>query len=443
MLQASIIVITAILVLYFIVGASIPGTWKFALGLLEMFVVGQILIKHYAFTGEYGMIMLRTKKGLKIINDVARSEGLWKFLADTGLVFSYGALSFLLMKNNVNWKNGVLGFIMLIALSGLIAPAVLPFLSENVQGIVSVKQSSVSGIAALLLPVSLIILLGGGFFAALFISLLAYGGYVLYAIISTLFLGTSALSQTSPGATLLLPGVTIPLVEGIIALVVILVVHEGAHAVLGRIARVPILSSGIVLFGIIPVGAFVEPDEEKTKQTRVLIAGSASNMFTSVLVFILFIAFLFATIPYRETGLLVVSGLEKGTIIYTINGQNALNYANMTIPKNSTVVLGTSAGDISVKTDEKSWKDITFYPLDGSLLFAKFKLWYLSSIYLILGLTFALNFVIGTVNLLPLPFFDGYRILELNVKNKKIVAALMYLTIAGFLLNLLPNLFLK
>jgi len=40
-----------------------------------------------------------------------------------------------------------------------------------------------------------------------------------------------------------------------------------------------------------------------------------------------------------------------------------------------------------------------------------------------------------------LPFFDGYRIMELNVKSKLVVNGLMYLTIAGFLLNILPHFF--
>ena len=60
---------------------------------------------------------------------------------------------------------------------------------------------------------------------------------------------------------------------------------------------------------------------------------------------------------------------------------------------------------------------------------------------MVLGLTFALNFVIGTVNLLPLPFFDGYRTLEINIENKHIVKGLMAITLAAFLVNFLPWLF--
>ena len=450
MLFASFIVFAAFAVLYFIVNADIPGTWKFAIGIFEMFVVGQILIAKYSLKGEYGIIMLRTKKGLQIIRELAKSEKLWNFFADSGLVVSYGALSFFLMKKHITWKSAIVGFVVLIAISMFVVPFVLPFLAENIQGIMPAKSegAAISKLSSFVLPIGLILLLGGGFFAVLLFSLLFYGVTVLYALISTFAFGTTAISQTSPGATLLLPGINLPFVEGILALVIILIVHEGAHAVLGRIAKVPILSSGIVLFGVIPVGAFVEPDEEflkkveRTKQTRVLVAGSAANMFTSLVFFILFIGFLFVSMPYRETGLYVISGtVANGTIIHTINGMDAANFENITLGKNAEIVLGTNNGEITLKTNNEGKMGISFYVLEKSLLFAKFKDWYFGFIYMVLGLVFSLNFVIGSINLLPLPFFDGHRIMELNIKNQMIVKALMYVTIAGFVLNIVPHFF--
>jgi membrane-associated protease RseP (regulator of RpoE activity) len=53
-------------------------------------------------------------------------------------------------------------------------------------------------------------------------------------------------------------------------------------------------------------------------------------------------------------------------------------------------------------------------------------------------LVFALNFIIGVVNLLPLPFFDGMRLLELSVNNKRLTDVVMYLILAAFLSNMLP-----
>lgn len=445
MLFVSAVVFAAFAVLYLIVNSSIPGTWKFALGLLEMFIVGQILIKRYSLKGEYGIIMLRTKKGLRIINDLAMNPKFWNFFAEVGLVISYGALSFVLMRKNVGMKSGVVGFSLLLFLSMFVVPFVLPFLSANIQGIVSVSDGSSTASSAIL-PFSLLILLGGGFFAILLLGLLFYGATVLFSLISTFAFGTSAIESTKAGATLLIPGINLPFFEGLIALIVILVVHECAHAVLGRIARVPILSSGIVLFGVIPVGAFVEPDEEYlkrvelNKQTKVIVAGSTANFLTSIVFFILFVSFLLATMPYRETGLLVISGMEKGTVIYAVDGQDALLLQNTTFSPDQTVVMTTNKGDISLKANEEGKLGILYYPLN-SLLIAKFKSPALDFVFTTLGLIFSLNFVIGSMNLLPLPFFDGFRIMELNIRNQKIVDGLMYLTLAGFIMNLVPHLF--
>ena len=192
--------------------------------------------------------------------------------------------------------------------------------------------------------------------------------------------GAEKLAQTQAGATLLLPGINLPFFEGIAALVIIMIMHEGAHAILARLAKVPVLSSGIVLFGIIPIGAFIEPDENQLKKTeampqsRVLIAGSTSNLMGSILFFILFIIYV---------AIVNATGIAKLEYISTA---------------------------------------------------AKF-------VYVTLGLVFSLSFVIGTVNLLPLPFFDGYRLLEVNIPYKNIVKGVMLITVLAFLLNLVPWLF--
>lgn len=62
----------------------------------------------------------------------------------------------------------------------------------------------------------------------------------------------------------LIPGVNefIPLVWGTIALIVTLVVHEFAHAILCKVEGIRVKSMGILLAPI-PIGAFAEPDEEQ------------------------------------------------------------------------------------------------------------------------------------------------------------------------------------
>lgn len=448
MLLLPFIVFAALVIFYFIMSSDVPGTWKFGLAVLEMFIVGSVLIRKYKLSGEHGLIMLKTKKGLKIIDSIAKSEKIWMFFADIGTFLGYGFSSYFLMRKNFNIKSAIAGCVILFVLTLFVAPVVLPFISANIRGALPVNETKQSVMGAgndgLLAYASLGILIFGGLFLVILSSLLLYASSILSALYSTLVLGTKAISQTAPGATFLLPGINIPFVEGVIALAIILLVHEGSHAILGRIARVPILSSGIVLFGIIPIGAFVEPDEEflkkveKTKQTRVLVAGSAANLFTSVIFFVIFIGFMLGASSFRETGILVVSGMEKNTVIYSVNGQPAADISNMKITPNMELTLETNKGTIKKTTDANGKIGITYYSLSDSLIFARFKLEALNFIYMILGLVFTLNFVIGTINLLPLPFFDGYRLLELNIKDKRIVKGLMYLTLVAFLMNFVP-----
>ncbi len=104
-----------------------------------------------------------------------------------------------------------------------------------------------------------------------------------------------------PGVAPLIPGVELPGVpitpplHAWISLLIILVVHEGMHGIVGRRFGFEIKSTGLLLLGFLPIGAFVEPDEkqvEKAKAEKVvpfLAAGPTANMalmfITGIIVF--------------------------------------------------------------------------------------------------------------------------------------------------------------
>jgi membrane-associated protease RseP (regulator of RpoE activity) len=380
-----LIVVAAFVLLYAIVNAPIHWMWKFVLGVAEMFIIGELLIKKYGFAGEQGVILFKSRYGLKLIEGLTKYKEFWKFFSDVGAVTAYGAFALILLQKVPSLRAILCGFLLLTILSGVVGPFVLPFLASVMDINMyekPIKKSFAAENSLIFFFLSLIVLYGGGIFAVLFSSVIIYAAIILLAIYNSIFVGTDNMAKIAPGVAPLLPGVNLPLVEGIIALLIILVVHEGAHAVLARIARVPILSSGVVFFGVIPIGAFVEPNEEilkrtpRTQQTSVLLAGSTANLVASVIFFAFFIIFLYATQLYY--GKVKATALEEPMINF---------------------------------------------------------------IYVVLGLSFSLNFVIGTINLLPLPFFDGYRALEINIKNKKVVDTFMTLTAIALLVNLLPWLF--
>ncbi|QHS18043.1 PDZ domain-containing protein [haloarchaeon 3A1-DGR] len=102
----------------------------------------------------------------------------------------------------------------------------------------------------------------------------------------------------TPQNVLIIPGVNdfLPLsvaLEIVAGLLVALVVHEGAHGLLCRVEDIEIDSMGLALFTLIPVGAFVEPDDESTTEatrgsrTRMFAAGVTANFIVVLVAFAL------------------------------------------------------------------------------------------------------------------------------------------------------------
>ena len=441
------LIVVAFAVFYLILQLDVSGLMKFILVVAEMILMSQYFIKKYKLQTELGLILLKSKHGIELIDRTARNERAFNFMADVGTTISYGLLSFVIMRKNFSWKTAIIGFVCLAVLSIFVAPFALAFLLEVVR--IGPVSSSATGISqsSLLGTILIAMLVIGGFFLFILAGIVMYGFVVLSAVGKTLFFGTNAIATTTAGGTFLLPGINLPLFEGILALAIVMIVHEGSHAILTRIAKVPLLSSGLVLFGVIPIGAFVEPDEkrlartEQGKQTRVLVAGPTANLLAAIAFFALFFAFSFATQGLRETGYLVYSGMAPGTIIYSVNGVPVDLNSSMVLPKNSNLTLDTNFGTIYKSTNATGKMGITYFPLTQDSLLARFKIPGFDFIYMLLGLTLALNFVVGAVNILPVPLFDGGRLIEINVKNKMLVNAISYLTLFFLLLNFLPLLF--
>ncbi|MFD1569153.1 site-2 protease family protein [Halorubrum laminariae] len=101
-----------------------------------------------------------------------------------------------------------------------------------------------------------------------------------------------------PQNFLIIPGVNefLPLsvaLEIVGGLAIAMVVHEGAHGLLCRVEGIDIESMGLVFFALLPVGAFVEPDEEATQdasrgaRARMFAAGVTANTVVTILAFAL------------------------------------------------------------------------------------------------------------------------------------------------------------
>jgi membrane-associated protease RseP (regulator of RpoE activity) len=94
-----------------------------------------------------------------------------------------------------------------------------------------------------------------------------------------------------PGVNDFLPLSVAP--EILFGLLVGLVVHEGGHGLLCRVEDIDIESMGLVFLTVLPVGAFVEPDEESQRRadrggrTRMFAAGVMNNFAVTAIAFAL------------------------------------------------------------------------------------------------------------------------------------------------------------
>ncbi|MFB6160359.1 MAG: site-2 protease family protein [Haloferacaceae archaeon] len=108
----------------------------------------------------------------------------------------------------------------------------------------------------------------------------------------------AATAVNQPRNFLVIPGVNdfLPLSvapEIVFGLLLGLVVHEGGHGLLCRVEGIDIESMGLVTLAVVPIGAFVEPDEESQRRasrgarTRMFAAGVTNNFAVAAVAFAL------------------------------------------------------------------------------------------------------------------------------------------------------------
>lgn len=160
----------------------------------------------------------------------------------------------------------------------------------------------------------------------------------------------SYIRTLSPLGNLGLPGINpyLPIVDGWIALLVAMVIHEGAHGIIARSLGLPVKSSGLLFFLFVPIGAFVEVDEDALKAAkashsgRVLGAGAGINFLVGILCLVLLFGIVAAMKP-SVSGVAVVAvypnssasqaGIMSGDFITKVNGiavNDAVAVANST-----------------------------------------------------------------------------------------------------------------
>ncbi len=266
-----------------------------------------------------------------------------------------------------------------------------------------------------------------------------------------------------PGISI--PGVPfkLPLFEGLIALLVVVVIHEFSHGVVSKAYKISIKSSGFVMLGPLP-GAFVEPDEKKLakasakKQLSIYAAGPFSNILLAGFVYILmFFLMIVSSAMYAPQGVLVegfipdsdldergLNQLQEGEVIKKVNNEDVLTTSDLinltsNLGPGEDVLFTTNKGDrvisLGAHPDNESVPFIGIY-LDNNVVgqnavsqnqvFTTFYFWLVGNPFSIdlnknlglIALIFVLSFGIGIVNLLPAGPLDGGRMFFIYFKKR-------------------------
>ncbi|QSZ66838.1 PDZ domain-containing protein [Methanofollis aquaemaris] len=148
----------------------------------------------------------------------------------------------------------------------------------------------------------------------------------------------------SPQAVLLIPGLN-PFIPSTIAVwlafFVTLLVHECGHGVLCRIEDIKVKSAGL-LYAVIPIGAFVEPDEEDVEKTtgmpkaRMYGAGITNNIVLGAVCIVLFVLLMGMVVP------------TTAPVVYGIYQDGPADHADIPTPGIITEVNGI---DVSTQAD--------------------------------------------------------------------------------------------
>ncbi len=295
--------------------------------------------------------------------------------------------------------------------------------------------------------------------------IVAFGGMLFAFWIFTDNLLKFFIAPVDAGGVIpIIPGVTItglPLFYMMIGLGITLITHEFAHGLAASREDIPIKSSGLLFFFLL-FGGFVEPDEEvyeknatPKQRMRLLAAGSYANFITGFVVFLLIANFNpIMSIAFNQPSGALIYETEPGTA-----GAAALQFGNVIVGLNDTTIdTWTDVGDFL--RDVPSGAMVTIHVLNGSSFMVLLgehpqnasrgyigiygtDYWtpkpgwnlFLDSFYVfhisqVLFWSWVILISVGLFNLLPIPLFDGDKILRdglrLVTKDEKKIQYVMW-----------------
>jgi membrane-associated protease RseP (regulator of RpoE activity) len=167
--------------------------------------------------------------------------------------------------------------------------------------------------------------------------------FLILGSLLVLFSNDSAregIREIGPQGNLLIPGLNpiLPWTYGWIGLVITIIIHEAGHGIVARVYNTKVESTGIVLFLGIPIGAFVNIQQDELNKTTfkqksaILTAGPLNNMVIAGISFGLLFVLITSLNPISN-----IQGDEIGLTVLTI-GENSLA-KSIGLSKNSIITF--------------------------------------------------------------------------------------------------------
>jgi membrane-associated protease RseP (regulator of RpoE activity) len=468
---------------------TVPGIVLILLAIAGFLIVPTFAIKKFTrFETFYIISILKTRRLAGFIRAISR-PGLWDALADFGLIIGFGTLA-------VDYLYGR---------------------KKTMAKRIAIDLGSAAALFALFF------VLFGLFFVAnnpalyptlaLFSLGFALGGLMLFTIVSLawqafdIFAKLLVGKMPCPGVAPVIPGVQMPNLPAFLtpplyvwgAFLIILAVHEFSHGALMQRAKVKIKSVGIIIAGLLPIGAFVEPDEKQLvkkpsrEQLRIYAIGPASNAYSIAIFLAIFLVAAFAVSPFlspkieamqksADINAVIVTGVledyelcgntiempakglvEQGWILRQYNGidLNTLydfSVASSKSDKNVSMVFETQTGAIVERAIGRNSRGEIGIETSVSYVAGKEPTQEyiglataLNSISVFFSWLLLLSFALAMINFLPMDPFDGGKIAKIMMlpyfsfmkmgkkETEKFIGRLMlWIVLALLLLNALP-----
>ncbi|MFB6145454.1 MAG: site-2 protease family protein [Candidatus Nanohaloarchaea archaeon] len=277
-------------------------------------------------------------------------------------------------------------------------------------------------------------------------------GYAFYEMLATKTVqnGPSLILPGAVSQAKIQPGVSfIPAEYYLVAIAILVTVHELSHGVIARRLDIDLKSIGYGFLAVIPIG-FVEPEGDKSMEgedlsveaweiddwmakVKVACAGSFANYLTAAL----FLVLAFGTVSAVTTPSDVYynaqqgypaakAGMDNGTIVQ-INGQDVdtvdqLRNVTADVKPGDNVTLWTSEGNFTITTVSKEGYDGGYLGIligrttvvkEGLDPYTSYLNWLIGLFYMVANL----NFLIGLFNMLPIRPLDGGLVMEAVIQR--------------------------